>query len=118
MQIGDIYDSKSGYKRFKWHPHASYVSEPNAIYTATKTLSLNPSLCGVGLLDYRKDRVLTMKNCNRGTWIPYPFLMPEHISDNRKNSSKDGGLYYSGIWQELIVYESDGLMDWVKSILM
>ena len=118
MQIGDVYDSISDFSKFKWHPHASYVSEPNAIYTATKTLSLKPSLPGVGTFEYRKNRVLTMENCNRGTWIPYPFLMPEYISDKRKNSSKDGGLYYSGIWQELVVYESEGLMDWVKSVIM
>ncbi len=117
MQIGDIFRTKSDLSKFKWHPHTSYISEPNAIYTASKTLSLNNSLNGVGTLDYRKDRVLTMEGCNRGTWIPYPFFMPEHIYDNRKNSSKDGGLYYSGIWQELVIYESDGLLDWVKNIL-
>ena len=117
MQIGDIWDSKQEFSKFQWHPHASYESEPNAIYTASKKLSLNTELSGVGTLDYRKDRVLTMENCNRGTWIPYPFLMPEHISDNRKNSSKDGGLYYNGIWQELIVYESEGLLEWVQSII-
>lgn len=117
LQIGDIYNTKSDFSKFKWHPHASYVSEPNAIYSASKNLSLNPELSGVGTLDYRKDRVLTMEDRNRGTWIPYPFLMPEHISDKRKNSSKDGGLYYNGIWQELVVYESDGLMDWVQSVI-
>ncbi|MBQ7568205.1 hypothetical protein IJT17_05295 [bacterium] len=72
---------------------------------------------GYGTLDYRQDRVLTKENCSRATWNALPFLMPEHVSDNRKNSAEGDGLYYSGIWQELVIKESDGLLDWVKSIL-
>ena len=58
-----------------------------------------------------------MANSTRANWNPYPFLMPECVMDNRKNSSKNGGLYYSGIWQELVIIESDGLSEWVNSIL-
>lgn len=36
---------------------------------------------------------------------------------HKKNSAKDGGLYYAGQWQELIIYESEGLLDWVKRIV-
>ena len=53
----------------------------------------------------------------RAIWNEYPFLMPEHVAAKVKNSAKGDGLYYAGIWQELVVLESDGLIDWVKSIL-
>ncbi len=43
--------------------------------------------------------------------------MPEHIYENKKNSSENGGLYYAGIWQELVVNESAGMIDWVTSII-
>ncbi len=53
----------------------------------------------------------------RATWNDYGFLRPEHVYGHKKNSAKDGGLYYAGQWQELIIYESDGLLDWVKRIV-
>ncbi len=117
MQIGDMTRSKEDLKKYPWHPHSKYESEPNVIYTASRNLSMNPKLAGYGTLNYRQDRVLTMENCTRANWNPYPFMMPEYVVDNRKNSSKNGGLYYSGIWQELVFIESKKLNDWVKSIL-
>ena len=27
------------------------------------------------------------------------------------------GIYYAGVWQELVLDESDGLLDWAKSII-
>ena len=49
--------------------------------------------------------------------------MPEYVYGNRKNSSKDG-LYYAGIWQELVI-DPDQMpesikkqfFDWIKMIL-
>ena len=43
--------------------------------------------------------------------------MPEHVYGNRKNAAKGDGLYYAGIWQELVIEESDGLLDWAKSLI-
>lgn len=117
MQIGDILTTAKELSTYKWHPHSMFGEGNNAIYTPTEKLSFNKKMNGFGVLDYRQDRVLTMKNQSRGVWNEYPFLMPEHVYGDRKNSAKDEGLYYCGIWQELVVYESDGLMDWVKSIL-
>ena len=73
---------------------------------------------GYGTLDYRKDRVLTMEGMGRATWDEYEFLMPNHLYGNKKNCAKGKGLYYAGIWQEQIVYESEGLIDWVKRVIM
>lgn len=47
----------------------------------------------------------------------YSFLMPEHVYGHKKNSAKDGGLYYAGQWQELIINESKGLREWVTQVV-
>ncbi|WP_028505098.1 hypothetical protein [Ruminococcus sp. FC2018] len=72
---------------------------------------------GYGVLDFRKDRVLTMEGKSRGLWNEYEFLKPEHIYGKKKNSAKGDGIYYNGIWQELVVYESDDLIEWVNRII-
>ena len=121
MQIGDILTEKSELLKYPWHPHSSpsrIDNKTNAIYTPSENLSIVPELPGYGTLDYRQDRVLTMEDRGRGTWKELSFLSPEYVYGNRKNSAKGKGLYYGGIWQELIVYESEGLMDWVKSLLI
>ena len=120
MQIGEILTAKDRISEYPWHPHASdshICNGTNAIYIPTKNLSFMPEHKGYGILDYRVDRVLTMENRNRGTWNELPFLMPEHVYGKRKNCAKDEGLFYNGIWQELVLYESDGLRDWVKGII-
>lgn len=43
--------------------------------------------------------------------------MPEHVYGNRKNSAEGAGIYYAGVWQELVLDESHGLLDWAKSII-
>lgn len=120
MQVGEIITDQERIKKYYWHPHASTSHTEgvnNTLYLPADTLSLNRSLKGYGTLDYREDRILTMENKGRGTWNEYQFLMPDHVYGNKKNSAKDGGLYYSGIWQELVVYESAELIDWVKQLL-
>ena len=120
MQIGEIVKGKDRIAKFTWHPHSSinrYDVGSNTLYLPSKTLSLLPEFNGCGTLDYRRNRVLTMEGKGRATWNEYPFLMPEHIYGQRKNAAKGQGIYYNGIWQELVVYESEGLLDWVKSII-
>jgi len=120
MQVGDIISDQKQIEGYYWHPHASALHTKhanNVLYIPTEKLSINPSMKGYGTLNFRKDRVLTMEGCNRGTWNEYEFLMPQHVYGNKKNSAKGKGLYYSGIWQELVVDESPELMKWVTSIL-
>ncbi|MBQ9383770.1 MAG: hypothetical protein IJT87_06000 [Ruminiclostridium sp.] len=120
MQIGDILTEKVDFSEYPWHPHTSNAfshTGKNALYIPTDKLSLLPDLKGYGTLDYRKDRVLTMEGKNRGTWNELPFLLPEHTYGEKKNSSKGEGLYYRGIWQELVIYESAGLTEWVRSVI-
>ena len=119
LQIGEILTDPEKIAAYSWHPHASdrFRGKANALYLSAAHLSWNPELPGYGTMDYRTDRVLTMENMPRGTWAAKPFLMPEHVYGNRKNAAKGDGLYYAGIWQELVIEESDGLLDWAKSIL-
>lgn len=121
MQVGEILSDQDEIRKYYWHPHASELHTKkanNVLYLPSDYLSMERTLKGYGVLDFRKDRVLTMEHKSRGIWNEYSFLMPEHVYGNKKNSAKDGGLYYSGIWQELVVYESDGLIDWVKHVIM
>ena len=120
MQIGEIITDREKIKKYHWHPHATDVhmrDKNNTLYLPAEKLSFLPSLKGYGTLDFRKDRVLTKEGCTRATWNEYPFLMPEHIKANVKNCAKGEGLYYPGIWQEMVVEESPGLSDWVKEVL-
>ena len=120
MQIGNILTEKEGVLKYSWHPHSEMrriETGTNAIYTPSERLTLMPEYPGYGTLDFRSDRVLTMENHNRGTWNQLPFLLPEHVYGNRKNSAKGDGIYYGGIWQELVIEESDGLLEWVESII-
>ena len=120
LQIGEILTGKDRITEYPWHPHASSKREDissNTLYLPTERLSFLPDYQGYGVFDYREDRVLTLENHNRGTWKEYDFLMPQNTYGKRKNAAKERGLYYSGIWQELVVFETEGLMDWVKSII-
>ncbi len=120
MQVGEIITDKSEIEKYPWHPHASAehtAYKSNALYIPAEKLSLNPSIPGFGTLGYRKDRVLTMENKSRAVWNYYDFLAPDRVYGNRKNSDENGGLFYGGIWQELIVNESEELMEWVSKIL-
>ena len=119
LQIGEILTDPEVIAKYTWHPHASerFRNRSNALYLPAEHVSWNRKLPGYGTFPFREDRVLTMKNENRGTWMPKPFLMPEHVYGRRKNSAKENGLYYSGIWQELILEESEGLLEWAESVI-
>ncbi len=121
MQIGNVLTEPAEIEKYKWHPHASasrLMNKTNALYLPSERLSWDSNKSGWGTIDFRKDRVLTMEGKSRGIWNPLPFLMPEHIYGNKKNSARDGGLYYAGIWQELVINESEGLLEWVKDIIV
>ena len=120
LQVGEIVTDPQKIAAYHWHPHAAenrYQKTNNVLYLPTETLSIAPERMGYGTLDFRRNRVLTMEGKSRATWEEKEFLKPEHIYGNKKNSAKHGGIYYCGIWQELVVFESYGLMDWVKGVL-
>ena len=86
-------------------------------YLPSEHLSWDSNIPGWNTLGFRKDRVLTMEGKKRGTWKSLPFLLPEHVYGKKKNSSRNGGLYYCGIWQELVVNESKGLAEWAMEVI-
>ena len=121
MQIGEIITDKEKIKEFYWHPHSHesrLADKTNTLYIPTERLSFNQALPGFGTLDYRDDRVLTMKGKSRGNWKIQEPYMPENVCGNRKNSSKyQDCVYYQGVWQELVLKESNVTEEWVKSII-
>ncbi|MBQ4426698.1 MAG: hypothetical protein II881_02965 [Oscillospiraceae bacterium] len=120
LQVGEIITDPKRIADYYWHPHSSSErinNLNNALYVPAERLSFLPDYKGFGVLNYREDRVLTMKNKSRGVWSELEFLYPEHVYGNKKNSAKGEGLYYSGIWQELVVFETAELIEWAKSII-
>ena len=122
MQVGRIVQDPEEQRKYHWHPHSveSFVAEKtNVMFIASDTLSFNPDMPGAGILPFRKDRVLTAKNCNKATWIKRSVYDVDTIVGNRKNSSKIAdGIYYAGIWQELGLRETLECEAWAKSIVL
>ena len=122
MQIGEIITDSEKQRKFSWHPHSSnsYTSHEhsNVMFVASDKLSFNENMPGAGVLKFRKDRVLTAKNCNKATWIKRSIYDVDSVVGNRKNSSKTAdGIYYAGIWQELGLKKTLECEEWAKSIV-
>jgi hypothetical protein len=119
MQVGKVVTEPSEIMKYEWHPHAclprndkSGGDKNNTLYLPTKTLSFCPELPGWGVFDYDEKRVLTQKGCTKAVWKFSDALVVE----KRKNRAKDnGGIYYPGIWQELVL-DNPNATEWAKSI--
>lgn len=121
MQVGKIVCEPDEQKKYPWHPHSidwRTKDHSNVMFVANDKLSFNENMAGAGILDFRKDRVLTLVNCSKATWDKRSIYDTDSIVGNRKNLSKvENGLYYSGIWQELGLVESLECEEWAKSII-
>ena len=122
MQIGKIITDPDEIKKFYWHPHSEGdYGKNNTLFIPSKRLIINGEDCGpgYGTLDFAEKRVLTKKGFTRANWDKKEFLLPDKVYGNKKNSSRKPGetIYYAGQWQELIIYESPGLIEWVKEII-
>lgn len=121
MQVGRIITTPAEQSKYTWHPHSNYNGigkDFNIMFAASEKLSFSANMPGAGVLNYREDRVLTAKNCNKATWIKRSIYDVDAIIGNRKNSSKaTNGIYYAGIWQELGLRESLACEEWAKSIV-
>ena len=130
MQIGEIIREADRQKELYWHPHSLDFrvynnanrpeSKNNTIFRAAEHLSFDTNLPGAGLLTYDVKRVLTQKGCPKATWKANPSYDENHIYGNRHNSSKykNGTVYYSGIWQELCLIESEESICWAESVIL
>lgn len=119
MQVGKILTVEEDIKEYSWHPHSSddrIHKKTNILITPSERLSFNPALPGYGTLDFREDRVLTKEGFSRGIWEEHSFLLPYNLVIPRKNCSAKG-IYYSGIWQELLLKDNAELDRWVDTIL-
>lgn len=122
MQIGKIITDPDEIKKFYWHPHSEGdYGKNNTLYIPSERLIINDKDCGpgYGTLDFAEKRVLTKKGFTRANWEKKEFLLPDKVYGNKKNSSRKPGetIYYAGQWQELIIYESPGLIEWVKEVI-
>ncbi len=120
MQVQEVLTDPTRIASYSWHPHACEVylkSRTNALYISRKTLTFAPDLAGYDVLDYRSDRVLTMAGKSPATWKVQQFYSPDAIYAKRKNSAKGDGLFYKGVWQELVLHESEEANEWAMSII-
>lgn len=90
------------------------------MYVASDRLSFNSDLPGAGFFKFSKNRVLTLENCSKATWIKRPIYDINFIVGDRKNSAseknKEYGIYYAGIWQELGLKETKEAEAWAKDL--
>ena len=120
LQVDKIITQVDEKRNYAWHPHAN-VNRPdgtnNTIYSARKTLSFDDSKLGSGTLKLSENRVLTLNGASKAIWKEIPALMPSNLIKERKNSAKGKGIFYGGIWQELVLKENSTSEEWAKTIL-
>lgn len=122
LQVKCIVSDSAEQMKFRWHPHSCdkrvHHENNNLIFTATEHVSFAPDMPGCGVLPYNIERVLSMPREPKATWKWQEAYNPKNIEGKRKNSAKnEEGIYYSGIWQELMLKENEISEDWAKKIL-
>lgn len=122
FEIGDVIIDPSIIKEYSWHPHAEMAGlVNNTIYIAADRLALNPDLPGAGVLNYRKDRVLTKENYKWYIWdeTKFPFLMQDHLCNSaRRYNASDGGIMIADkTGQEFVYNESVELYNWAQRLI-
>ena len=120
LQVGRVLTTPEEIKKHVHHPHSdcqTYGEKGNSLYLARKTLSFDESMLGYGSLRFSENRVLTMGGATKGVWREIPALMPTNIAGERNNHAKGQGIFYKGIWQELVLRQNMETELWAKSIL-
>jgi len=120
LQVECVITHSEEVAKYYWHPHADLSrrgNKNNAIYLAKKTLSFDETKPGCGVLDYSENRVLTLKGKTMGTWREIPAIMPSNIVSKRSNNANGQGIYYKGIWQEMVLKDNIESEKWAKSII-
>jgi len=119
MEVGEILPRELIKARnIYWHPHSNverYMNTNNTIYLASESLSINREHRGWGVFNYSEQRVLTLAE-KTATWREILCLMPGAVEKNIKNDAKGNGLYYQGVWQELVLKESPDADAWVNEV--
>lgn len=113
LQVDQKLTTPEELSKFDWHPHSCkqriFNEKNNTIYTAMKELSFNSELSGYGLFKYDQKRVLTMPGKTKATWkYEEIYDIGNLLGVQRHNCAKNGeGIYYAGIWQELVLAHAD-----------
>lgn len=123
LQVGEVITDADEQKELFWHPHSCderiYKGKNNMIFVASDRLSFSPDLPGCGVLPYDIRRVLSMPGKPKATWKKHDAYDLKNIESNRRNSAKNGqGIYYAGIWQELVLKENMLSENWAKDMLL
>lgn len=121
MQIGEIIVPNADIPDWlKDHPHFGDKKDRdvanNAIYLPTDDLSIIPDLKGCGLLNYRKDRILTKDGLSKGRWNLPEFFKEVEISYH-PNPWKDNYFQSADKGQEFVMDSTPEILTWVKNIL-
>ena len=126
LQVGKVISEAEEQKKFLWHSHACnkrIFGNNNLIFTAAEHLSFAPDMPGCGIFSYNEKRVLSMPGKPKATWKKRKAYDVDNINEvnnrksKRKNSAKDPeGIYYAGIWQELVLKENLESENWAKSM--
>ena len=122
MQIGKIIERKEDAPKWlKEHPHflydQSWSINRNAIFLPSEVLSIQPSMNGCGILDYRRDRVLTKDGYSRQYWDLPQFFKEVNISYNAKSWQQD--IFKSaGRGQEFVMEATPDILNWVEQIIL
>lgn len=114
-----ISDSEVLQNNYYWHPHSiesRAKQNNNMLYLPTTKLTFNENKEGFGTFNFSEKYVLTKPGKTRAIWKEVEALLPDNICKNVKNSAKDGGLYYAGQWQELVLKENKISEEWAKSL--
>jgi hypothetical protein len=51
-----------------------------------------------------------------GIWRENPVLIPHNIASTRKNHVFGHGIYYKGIWREMVLKEKNEFETWAMSV--
>lgn len=121
MQIGEIIDQKADAPDWlQDHPHIgdkkNRSEEKNAIFLPVNELSFMPNVNGSGLLNFRKDRVLTKEGMSRGKWDLPEFFKEVQIS-HHPNPWRDNYFQSAAIGQEFVLNANSQIMGWAKQII-
>lgn len=122
MQVGKIINDPEEIKNYYWHPHSEgNYGKNNTLYIPSEKLLISGKDygSGYGILDFDEKRVLTKEHFSRANWERKEFLLPDKVYGDKKNSSSKPRetIYYAGQWQELVINESPGLLEWVVDII-
>ena len=121
MQIGEIIRRKDDAPDWlKDHPHIGdkkdRAVEHNAIYLPSDKLSFLPELEGSGLLNYRKDRVLTKEKMSKSKWDLPEFFKEVKISYH-PHPWKDNCFQSAAKGQEFVLEATPKIMEWAKQLI-